>query len=103
MKDFYNEYHLEKYPNIIAGIDTAFAVSDYFEISGVPYIAIYGKNKKLSKTFEGKIYSSQIKKQLKNNSFHKDKLIRMLHRRGNAYHLFAEVIYVSVGIFKTKI
>lgn len=62
LKEFYKEYQLGKYPNITTGLDTANAVSDYFEISGVPYIAIYGTNKMLNKTFEGQIYSSQIKK-----------------------------------------
>lgn len=61
-KGFYKEYKLARYPNIIAGIDTSSAMADYFEISNVPYIAIYKKNKTLNKTFIGKIYSSQIKK-----------------------------------------
>lgn len=61
MKSFYNEYELAKYPNIITGVDTANFLNDYFEIPGVPYLAIYGKDKILRKTFMGKIYSSQIK------------------------------------------
>ena len=62
LKDFYKEYQLEKYPNIITGVDTANTLKDYFEIQAVPYIAIYGKKKTLNQTFVGKIYSSQIKK-----------------------------------------
>lgn len=62
LKAFNKEYNLDKYPNIISAVDTARSVSDYFEITGVPYIAIYNKNKQLNKTYEGKIYSSQIKK-----------------------------------------
>ena len=61
-KDFYNEFQLAQYPNIVAGLDTASAIADYFEISNVPYLAIYKKDKTLNKTFVGKIYSSQIKK-----------------------------------------
>lgn len=61
-KLYYNEYKLAKYPNIVTGIDTARFLGDYFEVPGVPYIAIYGKNKKLIKTFMGKINSSQLKK-----------------------------------------
>lgn len=61
LKPFYNEYQLQKYPNITAGVDTARVVSDYFEVAGVPYMAIYGNDKKLNKTFMGKIYSSQLK------------------------------------------
>lgn len=62
LKSFSKEYRLEKYPNITSGIDTSRFVSDYFEISVVPYMAIYGKDKKLNHAFTGKIYSSQIKK-----------------------------------------
>lgn len=61
-KYFCKEYQLEKYSNITTGLDTAHAISDYFEIQSVPYIAIYKKDKILNKTFIGKIYSSQIKK-----------------------------------------
>lgn len=60
LRDFNNEYQLAKYPNITAGIDTANFVRDYFEITGVPYTAIYGKEKTLHKTFMGKLYSSQV-------------------------------------------
>ncbi len=62
LKAFRKEYNLDKYPNIVTAVDTARAVSDYFEIAGVPYMAIYNRNKQLNKTYEGKIYSSQIKK-----------------------------------------
>lgn len=61
LKDFCKEYKLSKYSNIMSGVDTSRFISDYFEIAGVPYMAIYGKDKKLNKTFMGKIYSSQIK------------------------------------------
>jgi len=62
VKEFYKEYQLAKYPNITIGIDSAQSVSDYFEISGIPYLAIYGKNKILNKSFMGSIYISQLKK-----------------------------------------
>ena len=62
IKEFHKEFQLEKYENITTGIDSAYFVSDYFEIPGFPYLAIYGKDKKLNKSFLGKIYSSQLKK-----------------------------------------
>jgi hypothetical protein len=37
-------------------------MGDYFEITNVPYMAIYNKDKKLNKAFRGKIYSNQLKK-----------------------------------------
>jgi thiol-disulfide isomerase/thioredoxin len=61
LKAYGNEFELAKYPNIQMGSDTTKAISDYFEIVGVPYLAIYGKDKKLNKSFMGgKLYSSQI-------------------------------------------
>jgi thiol-disulfide isomerase/thioredoxin len=62
LKTFSKEFDLAKYPNITIGFDSASIVSDYFEIPAYPYIAIYGKDKKLKKSFVGKIYTSQIKK-----------------------------------------
>lgn len=62
MKKFSKEYDLGKFPNILTGLDTASAMGSYFEVSAVPYIAIYGKDQKLNNTFVGKIYSSQIRK-----------------------------------------
>ena len=62
IKAYYKEYQLDKYPNITTGMDSVRSVSDYFEIPGVPYMAIYGKDKRLNHTFMGKMYSSQLKK-----------------------------------------
>jgi len=62
VKEFKKVYQLEKYSNIITGIDTSHFVNDYFEAPGIPYLAIYGKDKKLNKTFLGKISGNQIKK-----------------------------------------
>ena len=61
MKDFYNHYQLNKYPNIVTGMDTKNFFGDYFEARGVPYTAIYGKDRRLNESFIGKIYGSQIK------------------------------------------
>lgn len=62
VKKYANEFQLAKYPNITVGLDSADFVNDYFEVPGYPYMAIYGRDKKLNKTFLGKIYSSQLKK-----------------------------------------
>lgn len=60
LKQFYKEYKLDKYPNISFGRDTAQVVADYFEIPGVPYMAMFNKEKIMQKAYLGKIYSSQI-------------------------------------------
>lgn len=61
MKSFYSEYQLNKYANITVGIDYTGFFGDYFKVSGVPYMAIYGKGKKLREAFSGSVYGKQIK------------------------------------------
>lgn len=60
MRKFIQKYQLDKYPNIITGRDTARFVADYYEITGVPYIALYRTDKKFNKAYYGKFYSKQI-------------------------------------------
>jgi thiol-disulfide isomerase/thioredoxin len=60
LKQFYKMYDLKQHPNIVAGVDYTNFFADHFSAEGVPYIAIYGKDKKLKKAFIGKIKSSQI-------------------------------------------
>lgn len=62
MKQFQTNYGLNKFPNITVGYDFNNFFADYYKPSGVPYIVIYGKNKKLNAEFLGKINSSQITK-----------------------------------------
>jgi thiol-disulfide isomerase/thioredoxin len=64
LKTFIEENQLQKYPNIQIGVDSANIVGDYFEITGIPYIAVYNKDKKLNKSYMGKVYISQIRKAL---------------------------------------
>jgi hypothetical protein len=65
MKKFIARYQLAKYPNIITGFDYTHFFSNYYQVTGVPFIAVYGNDKKLSKVFEGKVFSKQIKKATK--------------------------------------
>ena len=62
VKSFQDEFQLSKYSNITTGLDSAGFLNDYFEVPGFPYFAFYGKDKKLNKTFVGKMYSSQLLK-----------------------------------------
>ena len=61
MKSFYENYKLNKYSNITVGVDYANFFAKYFKAQGVPYMAIYGKDKKLKEAFIGEVYSTQIK------------------------------------------
>jgi thiol-disulfide isomerase/thioredoxin len=55
LKDIYEHYKLSKFSNITCGYDYTSFFCEYFKVPGVPYMAIYGKNKKLKKAFAGKI------------------------------------------------
>jgi hypothetical protein len=62
MKDFYNNHRINSYPNITMGLDYTNYFTKYFDAQGVPYLAIYDKNKRLNKAFMGKIDYRQIQK-----------------------------------------
>lgn len=62
MKRFYSHFQLNKYPNILAGIDQNYFFGNYFKPKGVPYIVIYGKDKILREAFIGNIEGNTIKK-----------------------------------------
>lgn len=53
MNEFYNHYELRKYKNITVGRDTKFFFPNYFKVRFLPFMAIYDKNFRLLKTFEG--------------------------------------------------
>jgi hypothetical protein len=61
MKLFYRHYHLEKYQNIKTGIDCTDFFARYFNAHGVPYLAIYGNDKKLRNLFVGDVDGTQIR------------------------------------------
>jgi hypothetical protein len=55
LKRFSNHYHLQDHSNIVIGLDYTNYFQDYYNAPGVPYMAIYGKDKLLRKTFLGKV------------------------------------------------
>jgi thiol-disulfide isomerase/thioredoxin len=62
LKNYINEFQLNKQPNVTVGLDSASFVNDYFEVQGFPLMAVYGKNKKLNHAFLGKTYSRLLLK-----------------------------------------
>jgi thiol-disulfide isomerase/thioredoxin len=60
-KQFYDHYELSKYPNIIVGIDDSLIFGNYFKTPGVPYLAIYDRDKKLKRVLIGQSDISVIK------------------------------------------
>jgi thiol-disulfide isomerase/thioredoxin len=59
---FNREFSLNKYENIISTIDAKDYFQGYIKAIGVPYIAIYDKQKRLVKAFSGETNVSQIKR-----------------------------------------
>jgi len=61
MKHFYKEYKLGNYANITVGYDSVYAFAYYFKAQGVPYTAIYGRDKKLKGVYMGVAKTRDIK------------------------------------------
>ena len=55
MKSFYQEYELDKYPNITVGRDQGFTLPVYYGIRFFPYLAFYNRKHELLSTFEGNV------------------------------------------------
>lgn len=53
MKDFCNQYKLERYPNIHMGRDVNYFLGTYYRIKYSPFLAIYGRDKNLARVYEG--------------------------------------------------
>lgn len=64
MKDFYNHYDLKKFKNITVGRDTRYFFPGFFKVQFLPFMAIYDKNFKLLKTFEGTTKWEELSKYL---------------------------------------
>jgi peroxiredoxin len=60
VKDYYKEFKLDKYPNITMNLDYKNFFIDSFKVKGVPFMAVYNKEKKLEQTFSGKIPTSEL-------------------------------------------
>jgi len=54
MKQFYQSYHLDRYPNITTATDYKNTLAAAFHIKAVPYIAVFDDQKKLKTAFTGK-------------------------------------------------
>lgn len=61
IKEYYNHFKLNKYTNIVVGQDYTDYFGKYFKIPGVPYMAIYAKDKRLRQVLIGNIGTNRIK------------------------------------------
>lgn len=60
MMNFYNEFGLEKYNNIVVGQDFQNFLPSFFMIHNLPFHAFYDKKKELISAFEGSITVEKI-------------------------------------------
>ena len=61
IKSYYEHYSLNQYSNIVVGQDFDLYFSNYFQANGVPYLAIYGRDRRLKQALMGKISANVIK------------------------------------------
>jgi len=62
IKDYEKQFHLSGYPGITVIQDTRGAFGAYYKAQGVPFIAVYNKNKMLKQVLMGKTAVSTIRK-----------------------------------------
>jgi thiol-disulfide isomerase/thioredoxin len=60
-KEYSKEFGLYRYKNITLAQDYNSFFPKYFNVTSIPYIAIYNKEKKLKQVFAGKVSAKQIK------------------------------------------
>lgn len=64
MVEFYNNYKLDKHPNIKVGRDIKYTLPPFYNIRNLPYLALYNKKGELITTFEGNVKVEKLLKAL---------------------------------------
>jgi thiol-disulfide isomerase/thioredoxin len=65
LKKFYDWYHLDKYPNIIAAVDSKDIFLQNLKAKFIPYSTIYDAKKRLKEVIPGRTDATQLTKDLK--------------------------------------
>jgi len=60
MKQFYDEFQIAKYPNIIMGQDVLFFFSRYYKNHYLPGIAVYNKKRALLDFYDGGVKTEEL-------------------------------------------
>jgi thioredoxin-related protein len=60
MKEFYDNYKLGRFPNIIVGYDTQHMLATYYRISYTPFLAFYDKKGKLIEGVQGALPLTKV-------------------------------------------
>lgn len=69
---FYNDFHLENYPNIKLGRDTKYFFVPFYKISNLPFLALYNNKGKLLTTFEGTTPVNKLLEGFKGEAYSKN-------------------------------
>jgi uncharacterized membrane protein YphA (DoxX/SURF4 family) len=64
LKKFSTFYHLEKYPNIIAGVDIKNTFMAYFKARAIPYVTIFDPKKRLKEVMPGQTDAKLLSRDL---------------------------------------
>jgi hypothetical protein len=64
MKKFYTAFHLERYPNIIVGVDQKSAFLRYYRAREIPYTAIFDSKKRLKEVLPGQADAALLSRSL---------------------------------------
>ena len=62
IKEYYDYYHIDNYKNIIVGQDSKIYFAKYYKATGVPYTAVFNKQKCLVKAVEGPITLKSLRR-----------------------------------------
>ncbi len=65
MLDFYNEYELKRFNNIIVGKDEAYLLPVFYDVRNLPFLAFYNKKKELISVFSGALPIEKVIDELK--------------------------------------
>lgn len=65
MKRFYQEYRIASYPNILMGRDVPYFFGPYYKARSIPFLAIYDKQHKLVRVYDGGAKMDKLKEALK--------------------------------------
>lgn len=65
MRHYEQKFNIRRFSNVVVAQDYTGFLESYFKINKVPYMAIYNKNKKLVRSFLGKVSISTITKTVK--------------------------------------
>lgn len=64
MKEFYEQYRIDRFRNITMGKDVLFFFSRYYQSHYLPFVAIYNRELKLTRVYDGTINAVQLFEQV---------------------------------------